>query len=131
MDNKGFISVEYLFSIFIALIIALGLLFYASSTIMSSFNIEDDVEHRIILDSVADSISQVNSNGIGYSKMIDLPADVGYYEITVEKDKLAMKYGNKEGETPMSLLNVDTKYKLHSGRSYMISKSDEGKIVIT
>ena len=63
--------------------------------------------------------------------MIDLPADVGYYEITVEKDKLAMKYGNKEGETPMSLLNVDTKYKLHSGRSYMISKSDEGKIVIT
>jgi len=131
MDNKGFISVEYLFSIFIALIIAIGLLFYASSSIMSTFNIDDNVEHRIILDNVANSISQVNSNGAGYSKMIELPSDVGYYEITVEKDKLTMKYGNKEGETLMPLLNIDNSYKLHSGRKYYVAKSSEGKIVIT
>ena len=130
MDDKGFISLEYLFAIFIALIIALGLLFYTSSTIMSSFNIEDNVEHRIILDSVANSINQVNSNGVGYSKYVELPGDIGYYEIIVEKDKLTMKYDNKEGETLMSMLDIDTKYKLHSGKSYWISKSNEGKIVI-
>ena len=89
MDNKGFISIEYLFSLFILIIIALGVLFYASSAISSSLNIEDSVTHRLILDDVANQISQVNSNGIGYSK-----------------------------------------YKLISGRSYLISKTDEGKIVI-
>lgn len=53
MDNKGFISIEYLFSLFILVIIALGLLFFASSSILSSLNIEDSVSHRLILDDVA------------------------------------------------------------------------------
>ena len=81
MDNKGFISIEYLFSLFILVIIALGVLFYASSTIESSLNIEDAVTHRLILDDVANQISQVNSNGVGYSKCIRLPSDKGYFEI--------------------------------------------------
>ena len=131
MDNKGFISIEYLFSILVIIIIALGLLFYTSSTILSSNNIQDNMQHRIILDSVANSISQVNSNGEGYSKTITLPSDVGYYEITVEKDKLTMKYDNKEGETSMPLLKIDSKYKLRSGRSYTVTKTGEGRIVIT
>lgn len=131
MDSKGFISIEYLFSLFVILIIALGLLFYTSSTILSSNNIEDNMHHRLILDSVASSISQVNSNGEGYSKQIMLPSDVGYYEITVEKDKLTMKYGSKEGETAMSLLNVDSKYVLRSGRTYTVTKTSEGKVVIS
>ena len=70
MDDKGFISIEYLFSLFIILIIALGMLFYASSTLQSSLNIEDSATHRLILDNVADAISQVNSNGEGYSKYV-------------------------------------------------------------
>lgn len=131
MDEKGFISIEYLFSVFIIIIIATGLLFYASASIMSSNNIEDNVKHRLILDSVANSISQVNSNGNGYSKIISLPSDVGYYEITVEKNKLTMKYAGKEGETPVPNLDIESKYQLHSGKNYQISKSDEGKIVIT
>ena len=85
MDNKGFISAEYLFSLFIILIIACGLLFYSSSSISSSFNIEDAVIHRLILDDVASEISQVNSNGVGYSKYIDLPSDKGYFEITLKR----------------------------------------------
>ena len=131
MDEKGFISIEYMFSFFIVLIIALGLLFYASASIMSANNIEDNVQHRIILDSVANTISQVNSNGDGHSKLIKLPSDVGYYEITVESNKLIIKYGNKEGETLISHLDIDSKYKLYSGKSYVVSKTDEGKIVIT
>ena len=130
MDNKGFISIEYLFSLFILIIIALGVLFYASASFSSSFNIEDSVTHRIILDDVANNISQVNSNGVGYSKYIKLPSDKGYFEITVEKNKISMEYSDKKGETLIPLLDVDSKYKLVSGRSYIISKTDEG-IVIT
>ena len=131
MDNKGFISAEYLFSLFIILIIACGLLFYSSSAISSSFNIEDAVIHRLILDDVASEISQVNSNGVGYSKYIDLPSDKGYFEITLKKDKLIMEYLGKKAETLIPLLNIDKDYKLVSGKGYLISKTDGEKIVIT
>ena len=65
MDDKGFISIEYLFSIFVILIIAIPLLFLSQSAIESSLNMQDSVSHRLILDDVANTISQVNSNGEG------------------------------------------------------------------
>ena len=130
MDNKGFISVEYLFSLFIILIMACSLLFYSSSAISSSFNIEDSVSHRLILDSVANEIRQVNSNGAGYSKYIELPSDKGYFEMTVDKSKLTIEYDGKKGETLLPLSNIDSKYKMVSGKGYYISKNDDGKIVI-
>lgn len=130
MDSKGFISIEYLFSLFIVIIIACGMLFYASSSISSSFNIEDGIAHRLILDDAANVISQVNSNGIGYSKILNLPSDKGYFEITVDKNKLTMEYGGKKGETLLPLANMDSRYKLISGRSYIVSKTQDG-IVIT
>ena len=130
MDNKGFISIEYLFSLFIVIIIACGILFYASASISSSFNIENGVGHRLILDDVANVISQVNSNGVGYSKHIKLPSDRGYFEITVERNKLTIEYDGKKGETLLPLVNMESKYKLISGRSYLITKTSEG-IVIT
>ena len=129
MDNKGFISIEYLFSLFILIIIALGMLFYASSSISSSLNIEDNVNHRLILDDVANQIAQVNSNGIGYSKYIKLPSDRGYYEITVNRNKLTMEYEDRKGETMMMLAKIDSKYTLVSGKSYIITKTDDGIVI--
>ncbi|WP_292884970.1 hypothetical protein [Methanobrevibacter sp. UBA212] len=129
MDNKGFISIEYLFSLFILVIIALGVLFFASSAISSSLNIEDGITHRLILDEVANQISQVNSNGAGYSKYIRLPSDKGYFEITVERNRLTMEYDDKKGETLMMLANIDSRYKLVSGKSYLITKTDEGIVI--
>ena len=130
MDDKGFISIEYLFSLFIVIIIACGMLFYTSASISSSLNIEDSVTHRLILDEVANQIAQVNSNGPGYSKYIKLPSDKGYFEITVDKNRLVIQYDGKKGETLLPLTNFNTEYKLISGKSYVISKTDEG-IVIT
>lgn len=130
MDNQGFISIEYLFSIFVILIIAISLLFFSQSAIESSLNMQDSLSHRLILDDVANTISQVNSNGEGYSKSVTLPSNAGYYEITVEKDRLMIEYDAKKGETLLLLTNIDSKYKLHSGHSYTISKVDDGKLVI-
>lgn len=121
---------EYLFSIFVILIIAIPLLFFTQSMIISDFNIEDSVTHRVILDDVANSIGQVNSNGEGYSKTINLPSDVGYYEITVANKKLTIEYDDKSGETLLPLSNFKSKYKLYSGNSYVVSKNSKGQIVI-
>ena len=131
MDEKGFISVEYLFSIFIILIIASGLLFFTSASIMSEKNIEENVKHRLILDNIASSISQVNSNGEGYSMLIDLDSKSGFYEVAVEKDRLTIEFSNKKGETLILPLNIDSRYKLYSGNSYRISKTGDGKVVIS
>lgn len=130
MDDKGFISIEYLFSLFIVIIIACGMLFYTSASISSSLNIEDSVTHRLILDEVANQIAQVNSNGPGYSKYIRLPSDKGYFEITVDKNRMVIQYDGKKGETLLPLTNFNTEYKLISGKSYVISKTDK-EIVIT
>ena len=129
MDNKGFISIEYLFTLFIVIIIASGMLFFTSSALSSSFNIEDSISHRIILDEVANQISQVNSNGVGYSKKIILPSDRGYYELKINKNKLIIKYGDKTGETLLPLTNIDSHNKLISGRSYIITKTDDGIVI--
>lgn len=129
MDNKGFISIEYLFSLFILVIIALGLLFFASSSISSSLNIEDSVAHRLILDDVANQIAQVDSNGVGYSKILKLPSDRGYYEITVDRNRLTMEFSDKKGESMLILANLDSKYTLVSGRSYLISKTSDGVVI--
>lgn len=130
MDEKGFISVEYIFSVFIIFFMACSLLFYSSSLFSLSFNIDDGISHRIILDDVGGVICQVNSNGVGYSKSIKLPSDKGYFLITADKDKLTMEYDGKKAETMLPLVKMSSKYKLVSGQVYLISKTDDG-IVIT
>ncbi|WP_296878222.1 hypothetical protein [uncultured Methanobrevibacter sp.] len=130
MDKKGFISIEYLFSIFILLIIALGLLFFTSASIESSKNIENNVQYRLILDHVASIINQVNSNGNGYSIYLHLDSKPGFYMITVEKNKLTIESLNRKGQTIVLPLKIDSKYKLHSGKSYLVTKQNDGKIVI-
>ena len=130
MDEKGFISIEYLFSIFIILIIASGLLFFTQATIESNNNIESNVEHRLVLDNLAGIINQVNSHGEGYSAYVHMDSKIGNYEITVSWDKVTMKYSNRKGETSIMPLKMDCEYKLYSGESYWISKTENGKIVI-
>ena len=92
---------------------------------------EDDINHRLVLDNVANTISQVNSNGEGYSKTIKLPSDIGYYKITVGNKKLVIEYDGKKGETLLPLLKIDSNYEMQSGKSYTVSKEKEGKIVIS
>lgn len=120
---------EYLFALFIIIIIACGMLFFTQASLSSSFNIEDAASHRLILDEVANQISQVNSNGEGYSKMIHLPSDKGYFELTIHKNRLIMEYDDKKGETLLPLANIDSNEKLISGRSYIITKTDEGLVI--
>ena len=71
----------------------------------------------------------MNSNGEGYSKMIHLPSDKGYFELTIHKNRLIMEYDDKKGETLLPLANIDSNEKLISGRSYIITKTDEGLVI--
>ena len=130
MDNKGFISVEFLFSLFIILIIATGLLVYSQNTINSSSNIESDFNHRLILDNVANTINQVDSHGEFYSRYIKMPVTDKNYVLILEKNKLTIEYGNKKGEMFVPFIDSYSTYKMYPGCIYEIEKTHEGKILI-
>lgn len=130
MDNKGFISVEFLFSLFIILIVAAGLLVYSQNTINSSLNIESDMRHRLILDNVANTINQVDSQGEFYSKYLKLPITDKNYVLTLNKNKLIIEYDNKKGEMSVPFIDSYSSYKMYPGRIYVIEKTHEGKILI-
>ena len=127
MNEKGFISIEAIFSIFIILIIATSILFYAQSNFKSSKNIDSTFNHRLILDNLANCINQVNSNADGFSKKVFL--DQKMYKITVEKNKLTIDYSNKKGEVAILPIDINRNYDLYSGHSYLIEKNN-GEIVI-
>ena len=129
MNEKGFISTEAIFSIFIILIIATSILFYAQSNLESGKNIESSFNHRLILDNLANCINQVNSNGDGFSKNVFLPQKEYSYKITVEKNKLTIEYSNKKGEVAILPIDIGRNYELYSGHSYLIEKN-EGEVVI-
>ena len=130
MDNQGFISVEFLFSLFIILIVAAGLLVYSQNTINSSLNIESDMRHRLILDNVANTINQVDSQGEFYSKYLKLPITDKNYVLTLNKNKLIIEYDNKKGEMSVPFIDSYSSYKMYPGRIYVIEKTHEGKILI-
>ena len=130
MDNKGFISVEFLFSLFIILIVATGLLVYSQNTINSTLNVESDLNHRLILDNVANTINQVDSQGEFYSKYLKLPVTDKNYVLTLNKNKLIIEYDNKKGEMSVPFIDSYSSYKMYPGRIYVIEKTHEGKILI-
>lgn len=131
MNNQGFISVEFLFSLFIILIVATGLLFYSQNTINSSLNIETEFNHRLILDDVANTVNQVDSNGEFYSKYIKLPVTNKNYVLTLEKNKLTIEYDDKKGEMYVPFIESYSTYKMYPGRIYQVEKTHDGKILIT
>ena len=130
MDNKAFISIEFLFSIFIILIISTGLLVYSHNAIGSSLNIESNFHHRMILDSVADTINQVDSHSEGYSKYLELPKTDEDYILLFEGNKLTIEYANKKGETILPFVDSYASYKLYGEHIYIVEKTHEGRILI-
>ncbi|SDA39456.1 hypothetical protein SAMN02910315_00258 [Methanobrevibacter millerae] len=131
MDNKGFISVEFLFSVFIILIMATALLVYSGNAINSSLNVESNLNHRLILDSVSNAINEVDSHGEFYSKSIKLPDTGEYYVIVLEKNRLTIEYDGKKGESYVPFIDPYSTYKMYPGHIYDIEKTQEGKILIT
>lgn len=134
MDNQGFISIDYLFSIFLIILIAIGILYFSESTLNSAENIEKTTSYRLFLDNIADEINQVNSNGANFSKVISLPYKIqdNIYVLTLSEDSLTLDIDNRKASTnifPIKLennLDVD----LYGGNSYLIKKEDESTISV-
>ncbi|MCC9261672.1 MAG: hypothetical protein K8V75_04780 [Methanobrevibacter woesei] len=134
MDNQGFISIDYLFSIFLIILIAIGILYFSESTLNSAENIEKTTSYRLFLDNIADEINQVNSNGANFSKVISLPYKIqdNSYVLTLSGDSLTLDIDNRKASTnifPIKLEN-NLDVELYGGNSYLIKKEDENTISV-
>lgn len=134
MDNQGFISIDYLFSIFLIILIAIGILYFSESTLNSAENIEKTTSYRLFLDNIADEINQVNSNGANFSKVISLPYKIqdNSYVLTLSGDSLTLDIDNRKASTnifPIKLEN-NLDVNLYGGNSYLIKKEDENTISV-
>lgn len=138
MNNKGFISIQYLFSIFLLILIAIFILSLSFNSISSQQNIENHLSSRILLDAVSDNINQVSSNGEGYSKEIKLPAKISgnQYKIKVAKNSIVFYGGGKMAKNkiqPVILVKDSMKVneiELYSGNNYVIRKYEDSKLSI-
>lgn len=138
MNNKGFISVQYLFSIFLLILIATLILSLSFNSINSQQNIENHLSNRILLDKVSDSINQVSSNGECYSKEMNLPAKISgnSYKLKVSKNNVIFQGNGKMAKSniqPVILVKHSIKVdeiELYGGNDYVIRKYDNSKVSI-
>lgn len=138
MNDKGFISIQYLFSIFLLVLIAIFILSLSFNSMASEQRVENHLSVRMVLDSVSDSINQVSSNGEGYSKEITLPDRIlgSSYVLRVSKNDIVFHGGDRMAHNdimPIVLVRYGLKVddvELYSGNSYVVKKQKDGEVSI-
>ncbi|MDR2967100.1 MAG: hypothetical protein LBU74_04060 [Methanobacteriaceae archaeon] len=132
MDSKGIATVDFLFTLILTLIIAISTLNLIGTNLNTEKSIEEDINGRIILEKLANSINQVNSNFPGNIQEIHLSNNISNnsYIITVKSGYITLEFNNKEGKSaifPINLVDFNmehvTEIKLYSGENYKIKKS--------
>ncbi|OWT32685.1 hypothetical protein BGI41_06390 [Methanobrevibacter sp. 87.7] len=135
-DNQGIISLDFLFSIILFIIITSLLFGFLYSSLSNVFTIKENVEERLIADNISVCINSVSSNEIGYSKIIHLKSDVvGYpYYIKVSRYNVNVYDKFNRGESAISPINIRTKsggtpiyFLMNLGSSYKLTKIVDNK----
>ena len=139
MDNKGLFSIDFLFTIAFMLIIGLLFLNLGESNLNSSINLEENVESRLLINKIANSINKVNSNGKGFLEIIQIPQNISSksYMIIINKNSVTIDINNKKGTSfifPINLVDnngiIIQEKRIYSGNDYIIQEVSTGKINI-
>ena len=138
MDSKGIVTVDFLFTLFLTLIITIAGLNLIETNLNTEKSLEEDTKARLILERVANSINQVNSNLPGNIQEIFLPRNISgnSYILTVRSNHIILEFSNKKGKSiifPINLVDFNmnriNEIKLYPGEKYKIKKSlDENNI---
>jgi len=131
MDSKGVSTVDFIFTIFLSLtIIVLGLNLIENN-LDDEVIIEEELNARIIVDNVANSINEVNSNILGNIQVITIPKNISNksFYISVKQNEVLIIFGNRMGKStifPARLADINekivTELKLYPGNSYKVKK---------
>ncbi len=132
MDSKGLINIELLFCTIIIIMILIINIPFLEHSLDSSKELNENSNGRILLESLSNSINQVNSNKIGYSKKIKLPQTINghYYTVLIHNNEVILEFNNKKARSNIQQINiVDSEnqsldnVQLFNGRTYIIKKT--------
>ena len=132
MDSKGLINIELLFCTAIIIMILMISLPMLEHELDLAKDIDENSQGRYLLDSISNSINQVNSNNYGFIKKIRLPQSLNghYYTILINEKEVILEFNNKKGKCQIEPINlVDSnnrtlsKVQLYSGGSYILKKT--------
>jgi len=132
MDSKGIATVDLIFTIFLTLTIAGIGLNLIGNNIENQMIIEDEINVRMVVDNIANSINQVNSNSLGHIQEITLPNNISNksFVVTLKQNEVVIVFGNRKGKStifPTRLANTNgdivNEIKLYPGESVKIQKS--------
>lgn len=130
MDSKGFTTIDFVFTLFLTLIIIILTLNLFGTSIDNKNIIEEDINSRLLMDKLANSINQVSSNKVGNANEIFIfNISPNYYYFSITKDKIVIKYQDKTGESniiPIRLINYNkeliNEFRMNKGERYIIRK---------
>ncbi|WP_040682683.1 hypothetical protein [Methanobrevibacter boviskoreani] len=134
-DNIGVISIDFLFSYAVLILITAVLLSFAYSNLGNINSEEQNLEERLILDSLSDSINSVSLNKVGYSRKISLKGDVQGYPYTVQVYNNHLILYDKFNSLESIIIPVNIKtftgttaysFRLDSGSTYLLTNVEEG-----
>ncbi|OQD58992.1 hypothetical protein MBBAR_6c01020 [Methanobrevibacter arboriphilus JCM 13429 = DSM 1125] len=132
MDSRGVYTIDFLFSIFLTLTIGIIVLNLIGNALEDQKTIEEDMGGRILIDNIANTINQVNSNNLGHMKEINIPDNISGkdFRITINYDEVVLELENKKADSaliPIRIVNVNLdpieEVKIYPGNSYKIKKS--------
>ncbi len=130
-DNKAVISMDFLFSFFILIILSTIVFGFVYSNLSNIYSDNENIEERLILDSIASQINRVSSKDLGYSTVIHLKEEVyGYpYYIRVNKNTITLYDNFNRADSSIYPIIIKNKYgsslsyiNLYSGSDYRVSK---------
>jgi len=132
MDSKGIATVDLIFTIFLTLTIASIGLNLIGNNLENQRIMEEEINVRMVVDDIANSINQVNSNSLGHIQEINVPNSISNrsFSITVKQNEVVIVFGNRKGKStifPTRLANTNgdivNEIKLYPGESVKIQKS--------
>lgn len=130
-DKKALMSLDFLFSFIILIIISTLILGFVYSNLSNIYSDDENIQERLILDKVASEINTVSSKDQGYSTVIHLKKDVyGYsYYIRVNKNRITLYDTFNRLDSSIYPITIKNKYgspisyiNLNSGCDYNVSK---------
>mgnify|MGYP000862951286 CR=1 FL=1 len=131
-ECSGAMSVDFIFAIFVILIILQGILALTSDRMDMVKDTEELGSARMVAESVAETIDATYSGGEGQSTMITLPpAPNKEYRVIVSSSGVYVKVDGMIGKacvTPHPILKSGYEFTMHPEESYNISTTRDGKV---
>lgn len=124
--------VDFIFTIFLILIILIISLNLIESNLSDEKRIELNLNARSLVDSVGNAINSVNANNVGNIKEIILPNNISSssYFITVKQNEVIISLPSRKGESSIHQIrlanihgDIVNEIRLYPGASYKVKKS--------